>query len=46
MAGEVVYESDQPSQRGFRLIFETDGSRVEAFRAGEREAVELPEGCA
>ena len=42
----LVYESPQPSQRGLLLIFETDGFRVTSFRAGERSAVEAPEGCA
>ena len=29
----------------FRIIFETDGSRVLRFRAGRRPAVEWIEGC-
>ena len=42
----LVYDSPEPSQRGLLLIFETDGTRVTSFRAGERGAVEAPEGCA
>lgn len=42
----LVYESPEPSQRGLSLIFETDGAGVTSFRAGERGAVEAPEGCA
>lgn len=42
----LVYESPEPSQRGLLLIFETDGAKVTSFRAGERGAVEAPEGCA
>lgn len=41
----LVYESPEASQRAYLLIFETDGSKVISFRAGEREAVELVEGC-
>ena len=41
----LVYDSPEPSQRGLLLIFETDGTRVTSFRAGERGAVEAPEGC-
>lgn len=40
----LVYESS--SQGGFLLIFETDGAEVTSFRAGERSAAELIEGCA
>jgi len=39
------YESPEPSQRGFLLILETDGSKVTSFRAGRRGAVELIEDC-
>ena len=42
----LLYDSPEPSQQGLLLIFETDGTRVTSFRAGERSAVELPEGCA
>lgn len=42
----LAYESPEPSQRELLLIFETDGTKVTGFRAGEREAVEAPEGCA
>jgi hypothetical protein len=42
----LVYDSPEPSQLGLLLIFETDGARVTSFRAGERAAVEAPEGCA
>lgn len=41
----LIYDSDEPSQHGLLLIFETDGTRVTSFRAGERGAVEAPEGC-
>jgi hypothetical protein len=30
----------------FLIIFETDGKRVERYRAGRRPAVEFVEGCA
>ena len=42
----LVYQSPEPSQGAFLLIFETDGSRVTSFRAGFRDAVRAPEGCA
>lgn len=42
----LIYDSPEPSQDGLLLIFETDGAMVTSFRAGERSAVEAPEGCA
>ncbi|HVL04274.1 MAG TPA: hypothetical protein VM386_07550 [Acidimicrobiales bacterium] len=43
----LIYDSAEPSQHGLLLIFvETDGTGVTSFRAGERSAVEAPEGCA
>ena len=44
--GVLIYDSPEPSQRKLLLIFETDGTRVTSLRAGERGAVEAPEGYA
>jgi hypothetical protein len=35
-----------PTDTLFLIIFETDGKRVERYRAGRRPAVEFVEGCA
>ena len=35
-----------PGDAGFRLVIETDGTRVTAMRAGRLPEVELTEGCA
>jgi hypothetical protein len=37
---------DDAARRGLRMIFETDGSRVTAVRAGRLPEVDLIEGCA
>jgi hypothetical protein len=37
---------DDGARRGLRMIFETDGSRVTAVRAGRLPEVDLIEGCA
>jgi hypothetical protein len=34
-----------PADTAHRLIFETDGRRIERYRAGRRPAVEYVEGC-
>ena len=34
-----------PSGADYRLVFETDGERVERYRAGALPAVEWVEGC-
>ena len=39
----VTVDDDGPG--GLLLLFETDGTRVIGFRAGEENAVRLPEGC-
>jgi len=35
-----------PTDSNFRLIFETDGSRVTSYRAGRLPQVQWVEGCA
>jgi hypothetical protein len=34
-----------PGDSTFRIIFETDGKRVDGYRLGRRDAVDLIEGC-
>lgn len=34
-----------PADSAYRLVFETDGQRVTAYRSGRRPAVEYVEGC-
>jgi hypothetical protein len=36
----------RPADTLYLIIFETDGKRVERYRAGRRPAVEFVEGCA
>jgi hypothetical protein len=41
----VIVRSAQPADSAFRLVFETDGKVVTAYRAGRRPPVEYVEGC-
>ena len=41
----LVYVPRDPADSAFRMIFETDGHKVTAYRAGRRPAVQLIEGC-
>jgi hypothetical protein len=36
---------DDPADPQHRIVFETDGARVTTYRAGNRAAVDLVEGC-
>ncbi len=36
---------EAPADSAYRIVFETDGTRVTKYRAGRRPAVELVEGC-
>jgi hypothetical protein len=36
---------DDPADPRHRIVFETDGARVTSYRAGNRAAVDLVEGC-
>jgi len=36
---------DAPATPGYRMIFQTDGNKVWAYRVGRRHAVDLIEGC-
>jgi len=42
----LTYRPADPADRGYGMIFETDGKKVTSFRAGTEEAVALIEGCA
>lgn len=42
----LVHVPDDPSVKGFELLFETDGTKVTTFRTGVIAFVEAPEGCA
>jgi hypothetical protein len=41
----LIARSAQPADSAFRLVFETDGMVVTAYRAGRRPPVEYVEGC-
>jgi hypothetical protein len=41
----LTYRPTDPADRGYGMIFETDGKKVTSFRAGTEEAVALIEGC-
>ncbi|MEY2471584.1 MAG: hypothetical protein QOK28_913 [Actinomycetota bacterium] len=41
----LEYIPKDANQQQFSLLFETDGARVTQFRAGNKDAVELVEGC-
>lgn len=43
--GQYLILEPHPSSRDYSLLFETDGSRVTAFRSGLLGAVMAPEGC-
>jgi len=42
----LVVSPVPPTDSNFRLIFETDGSRVTSYRAGRLPQVQWVEGCA
>lgn len=39
------YAPTNPAERGYGMVFETDGERVTAFRVGTTAAIALVEGC-
>jgi hypothetical protein len=41
----LVYSPEDPALKGYGLVFETDGSVVTSFRAGEIGPVQLKERC-
>lgn len=41
----LSYLPQRDPDRGFGIVFETDGHRVVGYRAGEAEAVQWVEGC-
>jgi hypothetical protein len=41
----LTYRPADPADRGYGMIFETDGKKVTSFRAGTEEAIALIEGC-
>lgn len=41
----LIVRSPAPALRRYRIVFETDGQRVDAFRAGRLPEVEFVEGC-
>jgi hypothetical protein len=41
----VVFTPVDAADRGYQMLFETDGSKVTQFRTGTRAAVEQVEGC-
>jgi hypothetical protein len=40
-----VYTPQTAQDKEFRIVFETDGNRVDRFRAGRLPEVKFPEGC-
>ena len=42
----LTYTPQDPEDRNYRLIFETDGKKVTQFRSGRLPEVEYVEGCA
>lgn len=41
----LIYQPRDEASRAYSMIFETDGSVVTSFRAGDAEAVSYIEGC-
>lgn len=41
----LTFVPQDPAQQQFRVIFETDGSKVTGYRAGQLPAVEFEAGC-
>ena len=42
----LIFVPRNPADPAFGIIFETDGHRVQSYRAGRRPAVSYTEGCA
>jgi hypothetical protein len=41
----LIYSPSEKSDRGFGMVFETDGKKVTMFRTGTQPAIALIEGC-
>ena len=41
----LTYSPDTSADRGYGMVFETDGTKVTSFRVGTLAAIALVEGC-